>query len=301
MSEADIAGDLWQRYVGFTPETTETLKHLHGVDITTIDDMYDDEERLYLPLRVMVRSGDVAELRRILIIMDGTRIITVQDTADFSPFPIALRQLRRHPEALVSPLALLCFVLDVLNQQAGKAVAALGAKIEDMSELISEMMRSLHMGDDAVGTGNINETLLEMNDMETLVSRCLEIQLSLARAARYLDMEVSPNDGLQAFVRTLRDDIAGVKEHAAFEHDSVRYLQNALMTALNVKQNQIVKIFTIVTAVFLPPTLIASIYGMNFKVMPELAWKHGFPVVILMTAVAAFLPLLYIKRRGWLR
>jgi magnesium transporter len=143
--------------------------------------------------------------------------------------------------------------------------------------------------------------MIELNKKEELVSRCLESQLSLARAARYLDMEVEPHDDLQIFVRALREDINGVKEHAAFEHDSVRYLQNAILASLNMKQNQIVKVFTIITAVFLPPTLIASIYGMNFTVMPELSWKHGFPVTILLTLVAALLPLVYVRYRGWLR
>ena len=81
----------------------------------------------------------------------------------------------------------------------------------------------------------------------------------------------------------------------------MRYLQQSLMNSLTVKQNQIVKVFTIITAVFLPPTLVATFYGMNFAVMPELAWKHGFTAAVAMTLFAAVLPLLYIRRKGWLR
>jgi magnesium transporter len=137
---------------------------------------------------------------------------------------------------------------------------------------------------------------------EELYSRCLESQLSLACAARYLDAEVPESETeLQSALQSLRGDINNVKEHAALEHDKVRYLQNAGLTSLNVKQNQIVKVFTIITAVFLPPTLVATFYGMNFSVMPELSWKHGFPASILLTLVSATLPLLYVKRKGWLR
>jgi magnesium transporter len=74
-----------------------------------------------------------------------------------------------------------------------------------------------------------------------------------------------------------------------------------VMTWLNVKQNQIVKVFTIITAVFLPPTLIATFYGMNFTWMSELDWQQGFLVTTLMTLVAALIPLAYIKHKGWLR
>ncbi|MEU1819349.1 CorA family divalent cation transporter [Streptomyces roseifaciens] len=90
-------------------------------------------------------------------------------------------------------------------------------------------------------------------------------------------------------------------QHASYEHDKVRYLHQSIMTSLDVKQDQIVKVFTIITAVFLPPTLIATFYGMNFTNMPELAWEHGFLVTSLLTFVAALIPLWYIRRRGWLR
>ncbi|MBB5084836.1 CorA family divalent cation transporter [Nonomuraea endophytica] len=97
----------------------------------------------------------------------------------------------------------------------------------------------------------------------------------LARAARHLrvelDAEQAQPDGL---LYILIADIDGVKEHARYEHDKVRYLQQSIMTSPDVKQNQIVKVFTIITAVFLPPTLIATFYGMNFTMMPELAWDH---------------------------
>jgi magnesium transporter len=69
---------------------------------------------------------------------------------------------------------------------------------------------------------------------------------------------------------------------------------------LNIEQNNIIKIFSVAAVVFLPPTLIASIYGMNFHVMPELDWLFGYPFAIALMVVSAILPYLYFKRRGWL-
>jgi magnesium transporter len=294
--------DLWIRMVGMTPENKRALLDDKGIDLSLVEDMQDDETYLFLPLQVMVRCAEgIAQRRSVMIIMGEHQLITIQDTEDFPPFQSAFRHIRRHPEILRSPQSLLCLILHVLNEQASKVIAAVGTALEESSDTISEVTRSLNTGNSAMGIVDINEMMIDLNKKEELVSRCLESQLSLARAARYLDMEVTPTDELQLFVRSLRDDINGVKEHAAFEHDSVRYLQNAILASLNVKQNQIVKVFTIITAVFLPPTLIASIYGMNFAVMPELSWEHGFPVTILLTLVAALLPLVYIKHRGWLR
>ncbi|HGL3964304.1 hypothetical protein OHW84_14125 [Acinetobacter baumannii] len=67
-----------------------------------------------------------------------------------------------------------------------------------------------------------------------------------------------------------------VKKYASFEYEKVRYLQNAVTNMMNIKQNQIVKVFTIITAVFLSLTLVGTFYGMDFAVMPELSWEHGF-------------------------
>lgn len=294
--------ELWIRMIGMTPENKQVLLDQRGIDVTAIDDMQDDDNYLYLPMRVMVRAAaDIAQSRSLMIIMGKEHLITIQDSENFPPFVSAFKHIRRHPETLRNPQALLCLILHVLNEQASKVIAAIGASVEETSDTISEITRSLNTGEGRMGVVDINETIIDLNNKEGMVSRCLESQLALARAARYLDTEVPPSDDLQGYVRTLRDDISGVKEHAVFEHDSVRYLQNAILASLNVKQNQIVKVFTIITAVFLPPTLIASIYGMNFAVMPELSWDHGFLASILFTLAAALLPLVYIKRRGWLR
>ncbi|MDN5725907.1 MAG: hypothetical protein L0G99_08270, partial [Propionibacteriales bacterium] len=132
------------------------------------------------------------------------------------------------------------------------------------------------------------------------LSRVQESQLKLARAARHLRTEVTDPEFAHR-VDVLVADIDGVKQHASFEHDKVRYMQQSIMTTLDVKQNEIVKVFTIITAVFLPPTLIATFYGMNFTGMPELTTQHGFLITTILTLVAAVIPLWYIKRRGWLR
>lgn len=302
MAKNKPVDDVWTRLIGLTSENKALLKNKWGIDYDTIDDMQDDERYLYLPLRVMLCGGSGNVTRQsLLIIMGENHVVTLQEDADFPPFSSAFLHIRRHPEALGSPEALVCLLLHVLNEQAGKVINRLGRSLEEMSDTISEVTRTLNRKDNTLGISDIYETMVELNKKEQDISRTLESQLALARAARYLDMEVLPTDSLQPFIRTLRDDIASVKEHTVSESGTVRYLQNAVLGSLNVKQNQIVKIFTIITAVFLPPTLIASIYGMNFSMMPELQWEHGFLYSVLLMLFVALLPLLYIKYRGWLR
>lgn len=105
----------------------------------------------------------------------------------------------------------------------------------------------------------------------------------------------------QILVSKLACDVVEVKKYASFEYEKVRYLQNAVTNMMNIKQNQIVKVFTIITAVFLSLTLVGTFYGMDFDVMPELSWEHGFLYCMILTLAVAIIPLAYIKYKGWLR
>jgi magnesium transporter len=94
--------------------------------------------------------------------------------------------------------------------------------------------------------------------------------------------------------------VLALSDHASFLGVKANFLLEATLGMLNIEQNNIIKIFSVAAVVFLPPTLIASIYGMNFHVMPELDWLFGYPFALGLMVVSAILPYLYFKRRGWL-
>ena len=89
-------------------------------------------------------------------------------------------------------------------------------------------------------------------------------------------------------------------EHASFLTQKVTFLLDATLGLINIEQNAIIKIFSVAAVVFLPPTLIASIYGMNFHFMPELSWPLGYPLALLLMVISAIMPFWYFKRKGWL-
>ena len=89
-------------------------------------------------------------------------------------------------------------------------------------------------------------------------------------------------------------------EQAAFESHKVNFLLDATLGIINIEQNRIIKLFSVVAVVFLPPTLIASIYGMNFRYLPELDWPLGYPLAVVLMLISAVAPYLYFKRKGWL-
>lgn len=226
--------------------------------------------------------------------------MTLHDTAEFTPLNRVMQRLARRPQQATDAKSLLRMILASVNDGTDQVIEATAESLELAADTIARLSDTSGR---ELGVSDFSEILLDLNDSEELISKCLESQLALARLVRYLNGEVDnrTEPDLQTLVMELIADVDGVKAHAEFEHDKVRYLQNSVIGLLNIKQNQIVKVFTIITAVFLPPTLVATFYGMNFAVMPELSWKHGFTMSIALTLVAALLPLIYIKHKGWLR
>jgi magnesium transporter len=101
-------------------------------------------------------------------------------------------------------------------------------------------------------------------------------------------------------IRIMIKDIGSLLDHTAFNFERLEYLQNTFLGLVNIEQNKIIKIFTVVTVIFMPPTLIASMYGMNFHFMPELQWKYGYPAAIAFMVLSSLWTLLFFKRKKWL-
>jgi magnesium transporter len=101
--------------------------------------------------------------------------------------------------------------------------------------------------------------------------------------------------------RQILRDIDSLDSHTAFLFDKINFLMDATVGFININQNKIIKIFSVASVALLPPTLIASIYGMNFKAMPELDWGYGYPFALALMAASVAAPFIYFRRKGWLR
>jgi magnesium transporter len=151
-------------------------------------------------------------------------------------------------------------------------------------------------------TANLRQLLRRVGGAGDLLSKIRDTLLGSARmvpfvtngAAAWLEEPLKPRLGV------LRADIASLGDQALFMTNKVQLLLDATLGLVNIEQNNIIKVLTIVSVVGVPPTLIASMYGMNFKYMPELSWTWGYPYGLALIAVSAVLPLLWFKWRGWL-
>jgi magnesium transporter len=133
-----------------------------------------------------------------------------------------------------------------------------------------------------------------------LISKVRESTVSLGRLMSFFrsSQKGAPPELIE-HVDTLIRDLGPLSDHASFLSTKVNFLLDATLGLINIEQNAIIKIFTIAAVFFLPPTVVGTIYGMNFEAMPELKWALGYPFAIFLMLVSAIAPYIYFKRRGW--
>ena len=105
---------------------------------------------------------------------------------------------------------------------------------------------------------------------------------------------------MKIFWLVVDKDIKSLIDYTEFNFERLDYLQNIFIGVLSIEQNKVIKIFTIVNVIFLPPTLIASIYGMNFKILPELGWDYGYAFSLVLMVISAITPIAIFKKKGWI-
>jgi magnesium transporter len=145
------------------------------------------------------------------------------------------------------------------------------------------------------------EMLLNINDYQELT---MNIRENVVDKQRVISAMIRSDgwftEGEQGRLRTLIKDINSLIDHTNFIFERLEFLQNTYLGLIDLEQNRIVKIFTVVSLIFLPPTLLASIWGMNFEQMPELHWKWGYPVALALIVLSSLLTLFIFRRKKWL-
>ncbi len=167
--------------------------------------------------------------------------------------------------------------------------------IEDLAKEITQLSNRLKTDDDVS-----DDILIAIKELQEKTMLIRENIIDKQRVcSNMLKSELFPNDA-KTKLSIIIKDINSLFEHIRFSFDRLEYLQDTFLGLVNIQQNKIIKIFTIVSVIFLPPTLIASMYGMNFDVMPELHWKYGYVWAIALMILFVAGILWFFKRRKWL-
>ena len=174
-------------------------------------------------------------------------------------------------------------------------------RIDTDADIIEELNRDIAaIRKQAFNDDVENEDLLEQ--MSTFENLNMKIRENLTDTQRILNSLLKSQKITEdkSELPIMLKDIRSLIDHTNFNFERIDYLQNIFIGLLSVEQNKVIKIFTIVNVIFLPPTLVASIYGMNFEIMPELSWDYGYLFSIGVMILAAVTPLIIFKKKGWI-
>ncbi|MDR1652513.1 MAG: magnesium/cobalt transporter CorA [Prevotellaceae bacterium] len=168
--------------------------------------------------------------------------------------------------------------------------------IEDATDLITSLSKTMSSTEDSLD----EDILLQIKDLQEKVMIIRQNIMDKQRmVSNMLKCNFFPKDLLGRLTMVIKD-INSLFEYTRFGFDRLDYLQDTFLGMVNIQQNKIIKIFTVVTVIFMPPTMIATIYGMNFTVMPELNWRFGYPLSIMAMVLSVVIVLFYFKRNKWL-
>ena len=176
-------------------------------------------------------------------------------------------------------------------------------KVDQLSDLIEDAYSTLEETSDQITDDtHVDETLEELVNQEELNSQILQALHDTRRALRFIrkTFESSIDDRQGRTLDEVLNDIESILPHTSFISNKINFQLEASMGYTNQKQNSIIKIFSVAAVVFMPPTWIASVYGMNFKFMPEIEWYYGYPVSIGMMILSAAITYFFFRKKGWL-
>ncbi|GIX30855.1 MAG: magnesium transport protein CorA [Porticoccaceae bacterium] len=221
-------------------------------------------------------------------ILQSERLITIRE-GDLADFRLLRLRARRGQVEASSPQDLLVTLLEQKVENHADTLEDLHRQLEKVSYLVLEDEEAEL--EDAIGK------LARLEDATGKIRLCLmDTQRTISFLLRHLRCEPDEAETLREIMR----DVETLMSHTAFLFDKINFLMDSTQGFINIEQNQIIKIFSIAAVVFLPPTLVASIYGMNFEYMPELRWLFGYPWALGLMVLTGIAPYWYFKRKGWL-
>ncbi|MDB5640728.1 MAG: corA [Hyphomicrobiales bacterium] len=284
-------------------------KHL-GLSIPTREEMQEIEvsARLYneggaefMTMTALVRlDTDEPGATPITFILKDETLVTVR-YAEPRPFhTFALRAMRVDFVPCNDGEQIMLGLLEAMIDRLADALERAGARIDFISREVfrpSPQKRTIK----ARNLEGVIENIGREGDFLGLTRESL-VSISRLSAYHMANFENDHRTDKEARVRLrlVQRDVTSLSDHATYLTGKNQFMLDATLGLINLEQNQIIKIFSIAAVCLMPPTLVASVYGMNFKHMPELDWEFGYPMSLILMIVAAILPYLYFKRRGWL-
>ena len=301
--EAIPEGAVWVDVLSPSEDDLVFLDEALGLDVPTEEDMqeiemssrlYHEDDALYMTATMITQADTPNPLSvPITFVLARRKLLTLR-YAEPLPFYLYASQAQRHVVPCSSGEDVLAGLLDAIIDRVADILEIAQHDIDTLS-------REIFVSEPRVKR-DYNDILARIGREHALISQARESLVSFGRlvgfVARPNDMKM-PKAAERGF-KTIARDIAALSDHASFLANNVNFMLDATLGLISNEQSSIIKIFSVAAVVFLPPTLIASIYGMNFEFMPELSWAYGYPAALGLMVLFAILPYVFFKYRGWL-
>ncbi len=281
-----------EAHVGLEIPTREEMK-----EIELSNALYNESGHLFMTATLLTKfDSNEPENEAVTFILSPKQLVTVRYT-DPVPFRTYPARLARDITADYDGNCVFVGLIEAVINRAADILEIIAQK----GDAITKEVFVMPVSEKKAPTVNYEKALIRIGLSGDTASKARESLTTLWRLVAYAQQNIRQctpelKESLAAHAR----DISALSDHAAFISNKLQFLLDATLGMINISQNNIIKIFSIAAVVFLPPTLVASIYGMNFKHMPELDWHYGYPMALVMMFLAAVVPIMIFRRKKWL-
>lgn len=300
-----------------SPDDVKRVEGRLGIAIPTRDEMaeielsnrlYSEDGAEFMTMTAIVDADGEPTKSALTFILKGDCLVTVRH-ADSRPFAHYMHTEQRGiAGSATSGEHVMMGLLEAIIDRVADVLERVGDETDAISRGVFRNKRS----NVTKKTGDLQSLIEQIGAKGDLLSKLRESLISIGRLAAYHNAagaarpapvakgKAKAKKEARERLKLIQRDAASLAEHAVFLSSKITFLLDATLGLINLEQNQIIKIFSVAAVVFLPPTLVASIYGMNFEIMPELQWSFGYPYALALMVASAIVPYLFFKRKGWL-
>lgn len=300
----------WIDLLNPTPEEISFISRTAGlnvpgrdklVEIETSSRLHIEDGALYLSMPTIFRQGDRLGRTPLGFLLTPKILVTVR-FEDLKAFDDVRKRLADKDSDCTGPLGIFIGILESIVDRTADVLEQVEAKLDDISDMIfheeAAAERSQAPRRETERLRGILRQIGRSGDMTSNIRDCL---LGIGRMVPYVENHGGdwiPADGKQRLA-VVKQDVASLDDYKTHLTDKIQFLLDATLGLTNIDQNNIFRVLTIVSVVGIPPTLIAGIYGMNFKAMPELNWEWGYPIGLAVIALSGIIPMIWFRAKGW--
>ncbi len=304
-------GGVWLDLYNPTPDEDAYVERTLGLSLPSREEMQEIEvsARLYneggaefmtVTALAMLDSDDPVTTP-ITFVLKGGSLATIRFAEPRAFTSLVARAQRPHAVPCATGEQLMLSLLEALIDRMADTLERVAVDIEAISRSVFRHKAKrgrLSKSRDLEGTieqiGSNGDLLTKLRESLVSINRLLSYHSAVEAGDKKVLKEV------RGRIKSLHRDAVALSDQSNFLSNKTNFLLDATLGLINLEQNQIIKIFSIAAVVLMPPTLVASIYGMNFAHMPELGWSYGYPLALILMVIAAAVPYLWFKREGWL-